>query len=342
MKSTGYFAGANGQKGFVSYFEGVLERAKSVYILKGGCGCGKSALMKRIAAEAESRGERVERIYCASDPKSLDGVILPSHSVAIADGTPPHEISPRLPGAADVIINMGELWDGALLRSKRGEIKALTEKKERAIRHAYRLMAATDSLYKEKSAILEKAVLWGKMRAAAVRTVKRAAPQGDEFSAEIRLRSAFCSEGEVSVTDYGESRCVAVKDCCGIAPLFLEQLLAAAYDRGLSVTVSPDALSPDKMNALLINDTGLLFCLQSPCGEKPINMDRFLDKTALSKEKGKLRFINRVTKAILEEARLSMAESRLAHSALEAIYTPAMDFDRVNRLTDRLIEEIFA
>lgn len=340
--STGYFGGANGERGFVSYFEGALGEARHLYILKGGCGCGKSALMKKVAAEAEKRGEAVERIYCASDPESLDGVFLPQRGAAVADGTAPHELSPRLPGVADRLVNLGEFWDAKQLRAKRGTVKALTEKKEAAMNRAYSLFAAVGCLEEEKQKLLEGAVLWEKMNAAAVRLIKQSAPAGGEFCATVRPRQAFCSKGLVTAPRYGESRTISLKDSYGIAHLFLEQMLAAAYGRGLRVKVSPTALSPCKLGGLLLEDTGVLFAAEAAPQSKPVNMERFLDKEKLSAVRGKLRFICKTVAALLEEARLAMAESRAAHAALEDIYTPTMDFSKVDEVTEEIIKEIFA
>ncbi len=338
-KSIGYFAGANGERGFVGYFSDAIDRTRRTYILKGGCGCGKSALMKKVAAAAEDCGEGVERLYCASDPESLDGVIIPALKLGIADGTAPHELSPRMPGAADELINLGEFWDSAFLRRRREEIKVLSKQKESAMHRAYDLLAAAGCLRNEKHRLLEGAVLWDKMAAAAERIVKKTAPPGKEFCATVRLRSAFCSKGTVNAPDYGEEHTVPVKDPYGIAHLFYEQLLTAAYGRGLRVTVSPDPLSPLRIGAIMIDDTGTLFAATA-ADAKPVNMERFVDKNKLHAVNGKLKLINKFIKSLEEEGRQAMQESRKAHATLEKIYTPAMDFEKVDAVTKRIIADI--
>lgn len=104
------FLAANTPNGFKSVFEPFLE-GKTTYIIKGGPGTGKSGLMKKIAAEAVRRGEFAELIHCSSDPESLDGVYIPSRNVAICDGTAPHTLDPKYPGAAGGIIDLGRFWD---------------------------------------------------------------------------------------------------------------------------------------------------------------------------------------------------------------------------------------
>ena len=87
-----YFLGANSPLGFFSLYDQLvdLETAARGYILKGGPGCGKSTLMRQVAADVEASGKRAEYILCSGDPDSLDGVVFPDLGVAIVDGTAPH------------------------------------------------------------------------------------------------------------------------------------------------------------------------------------------------------------------------------------------------------------
>ncbi len=79
VNSIQYFLGANSPTGFYSLYSQLLppEQASAIYILKGGPGCGKSTLMRRVAALAQEAGEPVEYILCSGDPDSLDAILLP-------------------------------------------------------------------------------------------------------------------------------------------------------------------------------------------------------------------------------------------------------------------------
>ena len=109
------FAAANGYCGFRSYFNEIFspDSYDRLYIIKGGPGTGKSSLMKRYAGEMEGRGYEVARIYCSSDPTSLDGVISYSNGgrIGIIDGTAPHTQDTKYPGAIDIIIDLGVSFD---------------------------------------------------------------------------------------------------------------------------------------------------------------------------------------------------------------------------------------
>lgn len=96
MPNIQYFLGANSPRGFYSLYDQLIpiETASAVYILKGGPGCGKSTLMRKVAHAAEEAGVPVEYILCSGDPASLDAVILPALGVALVDGTAPHAAAP--------------------------------------------------------------------------------------------------------------------------------------------------------------------------------------------------------------------------------------------------------
>ena len=87
-----FYLGANSPTGFYSLYDQLLEpeQAETIYILKGGPGCGKSSLMRRGAQAMEEKGASVEYIACSGDPDSLDAVVFPALNTAIVDGTAPH------------------------------------------------------------------------------------------------------------------------------------------------------------------------------------------------------------------------------------------------------------
>ena len=56
-----FYLGANSPTGFYSLYDQLLEpeQAETIYILKGGPGCGKSSLMRRVAQAMEEKGASV-------------------------------------------------------------------------------------------------------------------------------------------------------------------------------------------------------------------------------------------------------------------------------------------
>ena len=110
------FPGGNTTKGYYFLFEYMIQPAVNrVYIIKGGPGTGKSSLMNFISREMTGRGYEVEHHHCATDPDSLDGLVIPDLGVALLDGTAPHAFDPKNPGIAEEIVNLAEYWDDTVI-----------------------------------------------------------------------------------------------------------------------------------------------------------------------------------------------------------------------------------
>ena len=92
QKNLSFFLGANTPQGFVSHFDQLLKPDEGwrTFVIKGGPGCGKSTLMKRIYNNFADRYDDMQLIFCSSDISSVDAVIIPQLKLSICDGTPPH------------------------------------------------------------------------------------------------------------------------------------------------------------------------------------------------------------------------------------------------------------
>ena len=72
----------------------------------------------------------MELVHCSSDSDSLDGVIFPTLKIGIVDGTEPHVIEPKAPGAIEEYVNLGDAWDSLQLSLKRMKLFANQGKKK--------------------------------------------------------------------------------------------------------------------------------------------------------------------------------------------------------------------
>ena len=135
-----YFSAANSFCGFKSNFDKVFSplRLDKLYVLKGGPGTGKSTLMRSIADFFDGNA-KITKILCSSDTRSFDGVLIEKNgvTVGVADGTSPHVIEPRFPGAVEEIVNLGEGFNYRSLMNSRDEILDLSQKKGRVYEKAY-------------------------------------------------------------------------------------------------------------------------------------------------------------------------------------------------------------
>lgn len=134
------FAGANTANGFYSRYDDLLhEDYNRVYILKGGPGTGKSTLLKKIAANFQQSD--VIRYHCSADIKSLDGIYLSGADITVLDGTAPHTCEPRIPGAVHQIIDLSNCWNPEKLRTERMKISDLSRKISGTYKSAYKWLA---------------------------------------------------------------------------------------------------------------------------------------------------------------------------------------------------------
>ena len=73
---------------------------------------------------------------------------------------------------------------------------------------------------------------------------------------------------------------------------------------------------------------------------KNINTSRFVNKDIISAHKQRLVFNRRVSAEMLSEAIKLLEKAKNVHDDLEADYIKAMNFDKLNEFTDKLIDGI--
>ncbi len=84
-----------------------------------------------------AKGYDVEYHCCSSDNGSLDGVCIPQIGVALIDGTAPHIVDPKNPGAVDEIVHLGDFWDEDLLRQNKEAVLKSNQRVGRLFQSAY-------------------------------------------------------------------------------------------------------------------------------------------------------------------------------------------------------------
>lgn len=141
MSAKHYFVCGHTAKGFINLFPSNLEPLNKLFILKGGPGTGKLPLMKKIGSILEEQGQKVEYLHSPLDPDALDGVLFPELSIGIVDGTLPHVIEPRAPGAIEEYINLGAGWNTEKLASHTAEILELSNHINQSCEKAYAAFA---------------------------------------------------------------------------------------------------------------------------------------------------------------------------------------------------------
>ncbi len=354
MARISYFLGANTPGGFYSLMDKLLDpaKARAIYILKGGPGCGKSTLMKRLGQWGEERGHTPEYIYCSGDPDSLDGVIFPDLAVAIADGTAPHVIEPKYPAAVECYVNLGECYDRQELAFHKGEVMDLMAAYQAQYRRAYRCLKGAGQLLEDNRDLLETPELQEKLRKRTRGIISREIPKrGPGGEVTERFLSAVSCQGPVCFFETADELCKRIyelSDSYGLAHAMLEELLGAAVERGHRAVVCADPMAPRRIQHLLLPELGVGFVTGSPRLPYPgnpyrrIRLDAMADQALLRRNRARVRFTKKVAGALLDEGMETLAQAKVLHDQLEAVYNPYVDFDRVERTAQALAAEIFA
>jgi hypothetical protein len=348
-----YFLGANSPQGFYSLYDQLLDpaRARAIYILKGGPGCGKSSLMRRVAQRSEEAGDTVEYIHCSGDPGSLDGIVLNERRVAVVDGTAPHIVEPTYPGLVESYVNLGACYDRAGLETVRSELMGCMKGYKDCYKRAYRCLSAAAEIGEDTRAMLTTQSLEEKAAKRAQGILKRElrAPGNDSGQVKQRFLSAVTHQGVVFFSGTASVQCkriYTIEDSYGLSHLLLTHLLNGITAAGYDVVACPSPMAPDRLEHLLVPGLSLGFLTVSPAltyDKRPfrkLRMDAMADPELLHRSKARLRFSRKVSAALVDEAVDSLAQAKAMHDALEDCYNPHVDFDRVYRMADQLAEEI--
>lgn len=343
--SVDFFLGTTTPAGFKGYFEPLRrEPGMQMYLIKSGPGCGKSTLMKQLALRAEQQGEPIQRIHCASDPDSLDGVVFLSRRAAIVDATAPHVLEPDAPGAEELVVSLYHTLDSDALHAHADEVKALFARNTSLRSRAARYIASAGSLLLDSRRAEACSANFEKVRRYVKRLCTRMLPRlpdGAAASEELRLLSAITPKGPVFYRNTVQAlanRYVVFHDDYGaVSRLLLELIRAEALARGYHIITCPCAMHPeDKIDHLFIPALRLAFLTDNRWhpvripGVQAVRCSRFLDRENLGGYRARLRFNERAAAEMLEQAADLMAQAKACHDELETYYRAAVDFEAVN------------
>ena len=345
-----YFAGGNSAVGYRAIPGTLLDEEKlnKLYILKGGPGTGKSTFMRKIAENAEERRLPVTYYYCASDPDSLDGIVISkgTRRIGVLDGTPPHVKEATLPGVCGEYVNLGMFWASAALEAKREEIAALTREKTELFTTAARYLGTAEILDKETERCIGSVILENKMEQA-IRRLLLQFPEGKEKKEpEKILLHAHTMKGNVylsSAINAAKIRCYLLESN-DISRFYLRRLGEGLAARGIRTQLAVSPIRHDVPLAILLPEYAVSLTVSSEKSAEAalnVNMARFIDKNALLAKRSDYRTLASQRKEMVQSAEVSLQKAARSHFALEALYAPAMDFEKIGALTEALSTDIF-
>ena len=354
MAVSHYFLGANSAGGFYSLYDELIDRetAQTVFLLKGGPGCGKSTLMRRVGQQAEQAGLTVEYIRCSGDPDSLDGLVLPQLGAAIADATAPHVLEPLCPGAVDRYVDLGQHYDTAALHPLRPDILDCMAQNKKAYRQGYHCLKAAAELGTDIREFLLteeiKAKLEKRARGIISREI-RSCGLTDSKSTR-RFLSGLTCQGAITLWETiisGYPRVYELCDSYGAAHSLLVPIAEAAAAHRQPAILCPNPLCPDRLEHLLLPALGLAFVTSTPASPYPgrayrrLHLDALLSsREVYRKNRARIRFSRKMALSLLNEGLDALAEAKTIHDRLESIYHPHVNFAAVQAQADLLSAEL--
>ena len=298
------FLASNSASGFISHFGGCYsaEEGWSVYIIKGGPGTGKSSFMKQVLKKVREKEPAVE-VYCASDPRSLDGLIIPESKKVFMDGTAPHVVEPRLPGVCENLLDFGRFWDADILRQKAEDIIFATTENKACHRRAAEFIKKAGRLFPED---------FSKEGAGAELIAKYIPKKGGTG----RITRAFLGGITPDGVKYFEHPAVENTVIAGgrDAEGILREIEEAAALRGFECFIFENPVLPHLTDGVFIPELSF-FAVKDCFIPQSSEIDRLLTK-----------------------ASSEIAKAKEIHDLLEGFYISAMDYAAVDRFAKEFIQ----
>lgn len=352
------FLGANTPHGFYSFYDQVIdhENATRIFCIKGGPGMGKSTLMRKIGGEFAAQGYDVEYCLCSSDPSSLDGVRIIDLGIVLLDGTAPHVVDPKIPGAIDEIVNLGDYWNEMGIRRSREEISQLTREVSRLFAKAYGYLAQARILHDELESYYTDANALDIVGLNSLgKGLETLLLNGSKPGLRARERHLFASgitpEGTVNHMETLfaplSRRCILRGPAGTGKATLVQKLYNAAVNKGVSVEAFHCSLRPEEIEHLIFPELSIGIITGTPPhefqaspGDIVLDTTEFTYATKLKPYEPDMSEAQRRYNEAFTRGVSFIKRAKAVHDALEAYYVPHMDFNGVNACREKLVGRI--
>lgn len=348
-----YFATANTCKGFISYYDYVINEAKRVYIIKGAPGCGKSTFMRKIGEELLMEGFEIDFIYSPLDINAVDGIFIHEIDIAVVNGSYPNLIDPKYPGAVERILNFGDYWDIDYLREKKDEIKYYFDEIDKHFKIFYDYLAKAKLIHDRWEVEYLKGMNFKKadeitedlIKSVIINRIDKTAKEWHRFA------GALTPQGQLSFYDELTKQIknkYIVKGRPGTGKSTMTKKVAkAALQNGYSVEYYHCSFDPDSIDMIIIPE--LSFALldgtaphefEPENNDKTIDMFECIDKDIVHEDEEPIKSIGLDYIKEIEKAKFIYRKIYELNCELEKYYINAIDFNDVNALRIRITDTI--
>ncbi len=344
-----FFMGACSCEGFVSHYDSLFHEVKDLSIIKGGAGCGKSTFMKAVGKAAVERGLEVSYILCSSDPDSVDGVLIPELSVGFVDGTAPHVLEPILCGGSANYLNFGEFYDREAMKPNEEAILSVQQKNKAQYEYVYSCLRAIGDLMDCIRCETQKATYAEEMEAIAeCLCLSALKPKFGTGTRSRRFLSAVTPKGIHVCSTTPSVLCPKVyvlKDDYLLSPKVLSIIEEKALSYGYHCISCYSPLLPHfQPSYLLIPELRISFVSDSKLfpftGDHYCSID--LNSSLPSKVRKELAFVGNTTEELLHRVTEYLQTAKSLHDRIEALCRPFVDFEKVDRLTQSILHDLFS
>lgn len=356
------FPGGNTSQGFYSYYDHIISPdATRIFIIKGGPGVGKSTLMRSVGETMLENGYDVEYHCCSSDNGSLDGVCIPQIGIALIDGTAPHVVDPKNPGAVDEIVHLGDFWDEGLMRQNKEAILKSNRRVGRLFQMAYFSLKEAKSIQEEWESYITEATDFGRVNESAV-SMWRDIFSGvtPNFREQGHSRHLFANaitpDGPMNYLDtilQETEKLYVIKGEPGSGKAALIGRTAdQARTLGLFTEVYHCSLVPQNADVVVIPELSaavanlsapVLFnpnCLGNLKSLTEINLSAFINQAILSGYTDEISSCRERFTAAFDRAVRFIGRAKAEHDLMESYYIPAMDFAAINAKKEEILTRV--
>ncbi len=345
---TVFFLGSCSCEGFVSHYDSLFQEVKTLNIIKGGSGCGKSTFMRSIGRAAQDRGMDVGYILCSSDPDSLDGVLIPRLSLAYVDGTAPHVLEPLVCAGSANYINFGSFYDREGILANEEELFSLRNKNQTQYALAHSCLGAVGALIRGIQSQTDSPNYEEELKAIAnCLCLSALPPKMGKGKLSRRFLSAVTPLGLRICHQSPKILCpkvYALQDRYFLAPRLLAYVQEKALAQGYDCIAGYSPLQAKGAPAyLLIPEAGAAFVSHSKL--LPYEGDSFcsidLDSTVPAPLKQDLQYTEPLCRELLLATVKHLLKAKELHDRMEALCKPFVDFSQITALTREILARMF-
>lgn len=355
-KIRNFYAGGNTANGFHSLYDSALKGLDRLFILKGGPGTGKSSLMKAVGEKMQNKGLNIEYLHCSSDNNSIDGVIIRSLKAGIVDGTAPHVIEPKAPGAVEEYVNIGTAWDSAKLAVNKDKISAIASAISTKFETAYETFSEALKIHDEWEEIYISNMDFNeanKLTSELIDLFYGHMQLNKESNVRHSFFGAATPNGPVDfiqnlTEDINKRYFIKGRPGSGKSTM-LKKIAATAEEKGFDVEIYHCGFDHNSLDMVLLPELGItIFDSTAPHEYFPERKnDEIIDVYSRCITAGtdeiyakELAGIKNRYSTKMKEATSHLAEAKALHDELEKYYIEAMDFNKVEEIKQSILKEI--